>query len=122
TFPALRRFLEKNRIPLAVAHPVIPIPGTPLYDRLKSENRLFDVTPDLCDGLHVLYQPKHFTPEALTEAYWKFAAGLLSWRSIVRRFLWPGVLKNPLAWLVLLLSNLFSRDVVRRRLPPGMYQ
>lgn len=122
TFPALRRFLEQNRVPLAVTHPLVPIPGTALYQKLLNENRIANVTPEDSDGLHIFFQPRHFTPESLTEAYWKFSTELLSLRSIVRRFLWPGVFRNPLAWLILLISNLLSRRMVRLRLPPGTYQ
>lgn len=49
-----------------------PFPGTPLYDRLKRENRLLeDGRWDKCTLFDINYQPTHMTPEALR-------AGLMS--------------------------------------------
>jgi radical SAM superfamily enzyme YgiQ (UPF0313 family) len=121
TFADLKAFALDNRLPLAVVHPLIPIPGTPLFEKLKREDRLLPLTPAECDGLHVSFVPLHFTPEELTVQYWRFCEELLSLSSIVRRFCSPLVFKNPLAYLVLLITNFMARRVVARRLPPGMY-
>lgn len=121
TFRELRRFLERHRVPLAVTHPLIPIPGTPLHAKLAQEARLLPIEPEDCDGLHLHFIPRNFGVGELIERYWKFSEGLFSLRSIVRRFLWPGILKNPLAYLVLAITNVLAGRVARRRLPPGMY-
>lgn len=120
-FKDLRRFLERHRVPLAVTHPVIPIPGTALHAKLAAEGRLLKMEPEECDGLHLHFQPRHFPGNDLIERYWRFSEELFSLRSIVRRFLWSGVLKNPLAYLILGITNLMAGRVARRRLPPGMY-
>ena len=122
TFGALRAFAEDNRVPLAVTHPLVPIPGTPLHARLAAEDRLLPLSPAESDGLRVSFRPRNFTPEELTRQYWRFCEELLSLRSIARRFLTLDVLRNPLAWLVLLITNFMARGVVARRLPPGMYE
>ena len=80
------------------------------------------LTPKILTDSMSLFQPKHFSPEGLTKAYWNFNTRLLRWRSIVRRFLTPAFLKNPIGYMILLITNFLARDVVARRLPPGMYE
>lgn len=46
---------------------LIPFPGTPLYKRLESENRILSRDWSLYDGANVVFQPKNMTPEALEE-------------------------------------------------------
>jgi radical SAM superfamily enzyme YgiQ (UPF0313 family) len=68
-------FATHHRFCFAAYNILMPYPGTPLYDRLRSEGRL------LYDGqwwLHPLYrfnhaafQPKNMTADELTEACWE---------------------------------------------------
>ena len=45
-------------------------PGTPLYDRLRREERLIDATAwELCTLFDVNYEPKHMTPTELEEQF-----------------------------------------------------
>ncbi|NLI77262.1 MAG: B12-binding domain-containing radical SAM protein [Candidatus Riflebacteria bacterium] len=123
TFGQVLRFLETSRLPLAVLHPVIPIPGTPLYDRLAREGRLTGLDPAETDGLHLHFVPRHFAPDAFLEGFWRLNRRLFGLRSVVRRFLHPDTFRNPLAYALLLFTNLFlAGPLVRRRLPLGMYE
>ncbi|RCK75967.1 MAG: BchE/P-methylase family protein [Candidatus Ozemobacter sibiricus] len=122
TFRQVQSFLEREKIPLAVLHPVVPIPGTPLHARLAAEGRLLPIDPADADGLHLHFRPRHFTPERFFDAYWRLNRRLLSGRSIARRFLHAGWLRNPLAYLILLVTSFLARSVVDRRLPMGMYE
>jgi radical SAM superfamily enzyme YgiQ (UPF0313 family) len=44
-----------------------PFPGTPLYERLKRENRIMENDWDYYDAQHVVYKPTYMSPEELTE-------------------------------------------------------
>lgn len=51
-----------------------PFPGTPLYQRLKGEGRVLTRDWELYDGQHVVFQPKHMSPQQLAaghERAWK---------------------------------------------------
>lgn len=123
TFTRIRAFLEKNHLPMAVIHPMIPIPGTPFFKRLEAEDRLLENDPKLCDGLHVFFRPKHFSPEELLERFWALNRRIFSLRSIVRRFFHKSFFQNPLAYFILLITNLFhARKLVYQRLPLGLYE
>ena len=62
-----------------------PFPETPLYHKLKRENRLLHQDWSLYDGQHCVFQPSGMTPRELelgTERAWKLA---YSWRGCFKR-------------------------------------
>ncbi|MBF0502038.1 MAG: B12-binding domain-containing radical SAM protein [Candidatus Riflebacteria bacterium] len=122
TFGRMQHFAEKNHLSFVVTHPLIPIPGTPLHEKLSRQKRLKEIDPADANGLYISFLPKHFTESELLECYWRFSTRMQSLRSIVRRFLWPGVFRNPIAYLIMLLTNFAARSVIARRLPPGAYE
>ena len=71
TLRATTEFVLQNKLFLAGLNPLLPFPGTPLYQRFLSENRLLAEKWWL-DAQHqfgkITFRPKHFTPEALTKA------------------------------------------------------
>jgi radical SAM superfamily enzyme YgiQ (UPF0313 family) len=78
-----------------------PFPGTPLFDKLKKEERILTEDWTLYDGQHVVYEPKGLTADALlrgTERAWKKT---YSYGSIASRLLrpkpWAGLQLLPLA-------------------------
>jgi radical SAM superfamily enzyme YgiQ (UPF0313 family) len=42
-----------------------PLPGTPLFDEMDRQGRIFDKRWQLYDALHVVYTPKNMTPYEL---------------------------------------------------------
>jgi len=116
------KFLEAHHLPLVVMHPMIPIPTTSFYETLKTQNRLLSQDPKLADGLHVFFRPRNFSPEGLQNYYWKLNERLYSIRSILKRFFFRGVFRNPIPYFILFLTNFFARGLVRKRLPMGMYE
>lgn len=48
---------------------VTPFPNTPLYRQLSREERLLHHDWARYNGAHVVFQPKHFTPDELTETF-----------------------------------------------------
>ncbi len=64
-------FLTKNRVELAYFNVLTPLPGTALFERYNSNNRIFDRDWAKYDGKHVVFYPSRMTPEQLQEGfYW----------------------------------------------------
>ena len=55
-------FALKNRIDTVMLNILTPLPGTPLFDELDAEGRIFDKRWELYDALHVVYKPKQMNP------------------------------------------------------------
>ncbi|MGB0743088.1 MAG: B12-binding domain-containing radical SAM protein [Opitutales bacterium] len=73
-----------------------PFPGTPLYQRLKSEDRLLHEDWSLYDGQHCVFEPKGMTPGELelgTEQAWKIAYSIPN----CARRLWHTAAPLPIA-------------------------
>ena len=67
-FDDMIEFIQQNGIVVAMVGILHPAPGTPLYERLKSENRLLqNTTGDNTDGL-LTFKPK-MDPEVLLKGY-----------------------------------------------------
>ena len=68
--------------------PLVPIPQTPLYNRLKSENRLINdpwwLTEDSRYG-QVFFHPLHMTAEELSERCYDASYRFNAYRCIVKR-------------------------------------
>jgi len=79
------RFIVKTKIDLPRLAILTPFPGTPLFQRLKAEDRILTEDWSLYDGQHVVFQPTNMTVEQLyegTEMAWKY---VYSFRSIRQR-------------------------------------
>ena len=84
-FEKTARFAVEARIDLPRFAVVTPFPGTALFQRLDREGRILTRNWELYDGQHVVFEPRHMSPEALmrgTEAAWK---QVYRYRSIARR-------------------------------------
>lgn len=64
---------------------VTPFPGTPLFQRLKKEGRIFTEDWSLYDSGHVVFRPRQMSPETLQQAYYDV------WRKTYRL---PRILKR----------------------------
>jgi radical SAM superfamily enzyme YgiQ (UPF0313 family) len=78
-------WIETNRLECATFHILTPYPGTPLFRQLESEGRLLHQDWDLYDTCHVVYRPRHLTPEQLAAGYAWCYERLFSHGSIWRR-------------------------------------
>jgi len=78
-------WIESQRLECATFHILTPYPGTPLYAQMKREGRLLHVDWDLYDTAHVVFRPRHMTPEQLSEGYARSYERLFSHASIWRR-------------------------------------
>ncbi|MBI3967923.1 MAG: radical SAM protein, partial [Chloroflexi bacterium] len=87
TFDATVELVLETKIDLPRYAILTPFPGTPLYNRLEREGRILTKDWTLYDGQHVVFQPRHLSPEELlrsTERAWKQT---YSYRAIAKRLL-----------------------------------
>jgi radical SAM superfamily enzyme YgiQ (UPF0313 family) len=78
-------WIEAARLECATFHILTPYPGTPLFRQMEAEGRLLHKDWRLYDTSHVVYRPRHMTPEALEEGYSWCYRRLFSHHSIWRR-------------------------------------
>jgi radical SAM superfamily enzyme YgiQ (UPF0313 family) len=99
-------WVEVNRLECATFHILTPYPGTPLYRQMKSEGRLLHTDWSRYDTAHVVFRPRHMSPEELYEGYAWCYRRLFSHASIWRR--------RPSDWRAILpylaMSYLYKRS------------
>ncbi|HTU22566.1 MAG TPA: radical SAM protein [Gemmataceae bacterium] len=78
-------WIEENRLECATFHILTPYPGTPLFAQMEAEGRLLHRDWTLYDTGHVVFRPRHMTPEQLAEGYSWCYRRLFSHFSIWRR-------------------------------------
>jgi radical SAM superfamily enzyme YgiQ (UPF0313 family) len=105
-FQRLAEWIEENRLECATFHILTPYPGTPLFRQIEAEKRLLHENWSLYDTSHVVFRPKHMTPEQLALGYDWLYRRLFSLKSIWRR--------RPSQWAAvppyLLMSLLYKRS------------
>jgi radical SAM superfamily enzyme YgiQ (UPF0313 family) len=69
TFATLAQWIEAHRLECATFHILTPYPGTPLFRQLEAERRLLHRDWELYDTAHVVFRPKHLTPDELFLGY-----------------------------------------------------
>jgi radical SAM superfamily enzyme YgiQ (UPF0313 family) len=78
-------WIEDNRLECATFHILTPYPGTPLFRRMQAEGRLLHTDWERYDTAHVVFRPRHMTPEELAAGYAWCYERTFSHRSIWRR-------------------------------------
>jgi len=78
-------WVESNHLECATFHVLTPYPGTPLFRQFEAEDRLLHRQWSLYDTSHVVFRPRHMTPERLMEGYAWCYERLFSHASIWRR-------------------------------------
>src|SRR5262249_60773942 len=68
-FERTAEWIEKNRLECATFHILTPYPGTPLFAQMEAEGRLLHRDWSRYDTAHVVFRPKHMTPEELALGY-----------------------------------------------------
>jgi len=84
-FERTAAWVEDNRLECATFHILTPYPGTPLFRKMEAEGRLLHRRWDEYDTAHVVFRPKHMSPEQLAEGYAWLYRRLFSHASIWRR-------------------------------------
>ncbi|HZV02929.1 MAG TPA: radical SAM protein [Planctomycetota bacterium] len=117
-------WVEENRLECATFHIMTPYPGTPLFRQIESEGRLLHRNWDLYDTAHVVFRPRHMTPDELAEGYASCYRRLFSHRSIWRRR--PEDARAVLPYLAMSYlykkSNPFWHLLIRHRLTAKVWR
>jgi radical SAM superfamily enzyme YgiQ (UPF0313 family) len=117
-------WIEANRLECATFHILTPYPGTPLFAQLEAEGRILHRDWTLYDTGHVVFQPRHMTPEQLAEGYAWCYRRLFSHGSIWRRR--PADVRAILPYLAM--SYLYKRSnwlwyrLIRHRLTARVWR
>jgi radical SAM superfamily enzyme YgiQ (UPF0313 family) len=64
----------------------IPIPGTAFHGELEAEGRIFDRNLAHYEGDHLVFRPRHVTPEQVFDVRKRLMRQFYSWRNITRRW------------------------------------
>jgi radical SAM superfamily enzyme YgiQ (UPF0313 family) len=78
-------WIESVRLECATFHILTPYPATPLFRQMEAEGRLLHRDWSRYDTSHVVFRPRHMTPEELAEGYAWCYQRLFSHASIWRR-------------------------------------
>jgi radical SAM superfamily enzyme YgiQ (UPF0313 family) len=84
-FARTAAWVEANRLECATFHILTPYPGTPLFRQMEAEGRLLHRNWALYDTGHVVFRPRHMTPDELATGYAWCYRRLFSHASIWRR-------------------------------------
>jgi radical SAM superfamily enzyme YgiQ (UPF0313 family) len=84
-FERTAAWVEEHRIECSTFHILTPYPGTPLFRQLEAEGRLLHKDWRYYDTAHVVFRPRHMTPEELLAGYGWLYRRLFSHASIWRR-------------------------------------
>lgn len=84
-FATTAQWIEQNRLECATFHILTPYPGTPLFRQMEVEDRLLHRDWSRYDTGHVVFQPRHMTPEELAHGYGWIYQRLFSHASIWHR-------------------------------------
>ena len=114
-------FITENKITVPRFYILTPIPGTLFYTQMKAQNRLTSDNIYEYNGAFAVHQPKHMTPEALTEEYWALYKAVFSFGGIVKRtLLRPDFLRHPLKNLFYFYVNLYYKWQIARGITPNI--
>jgi radical SAM superfamily enzyme YgiQ (UPF0313 family) len=84
-FERTASWIEENRLECATFHILTPYPRTPLFRQMEAEGRLLHKDWSLYDTAHVVFRPRHMSPDQLAEGYAWCYRRLFSHQSIWRR-------------------------------------
>jgi radical SAM superfamily enzyme YgiQ (UPF0313 family) len=122
-FATLAQWIEANRLECATFHILTPYPGTPLFHQMEREGRLLHRDWSRYDTAHVVFQPKHLSPEELVQGYGWLYQRLFSHSSIWRRR--PQQASAVLPYLAMSYlykrSNRFWHFLIRRNLTHAVW-
>ena len=114
-FDTTFQFLMDNRVPIAYTYILTPAPGTPLFNRLEEEGRLFNKDWSSYGGDEVVFTPECLSAEELTRGFWEFQKRFYSLGSVARR-LWPPEFSKR--WIATMKYNRLHWMTLRKGIHP----
>lgn len=102
-FPATLKFLQEHKVPAAYFNVLVPLRGTPLYDRMKAENRIID-EPNMerWPGVFCHFHPAQMSGQELVAHVQKLQREFYSLRGIAQRLRIPRTQADLASWNVCL--------------------
>ncbi|MBQ9625110.1 MAG: B12-binding domain-containing radical SAM protein [Clostridia bacterium] len=115
---ATLKFAMDNNFAIANFNPLIPMPGTKLYNRLEKENKLtFEkwwLEPGYKYG-DTAFFPQNMTPEELKEGCRDIRFEFNTYKNIFKRFIGNKAHLSPLNAVLFLTLNIVSRKEIHRK-------
>ena len=102
-------FCERNKIELPSFFILTPLPGTPVFQRMESEDRLLHKDWSQYNGATVVYRPKLMTEETLQRGFNWACKEAYSWGSIFKRVFHP-----QQRFFTRVLSNMAYRNIAQK--------
>jgi len=102
-------FCERNKIELPSFFILTPLPGTPVFQRMESEDRLLHKDWTKYNGATVVYRPKLMTEETLQRGFNWACKEAYSWGSIFKRVFHP-----QQRFFTRVLSNMAYRNIAQK--------
>lgn len=113
-------FIMENRIALPRMYIITPVPGTPFYDEMESEGRIFDRDLSKYTGGWAVLKPKLMSAETLQTNYWKLYQKLYSVDNIYKRIGSNVAHLSPRMRAFVAATNLHYRSHIGRNITPGI--
>ena len=117
-FEKTYEFAVRNKIAVTNFNPLIPMPGTEVYDRMEREGRLRYRKWWLSDKYRygeTAFVPKHMTPEDLQNGCLKMRTDFYSLRCIFKRLFGNKYNFLPLNLFVFMVANLISGKEIKKK-------
>jgi len=107
-FDTTLQFLCENKVHTAYFNILVPLRGTPLYDRMKEEGRIVDeANLERWTGVSCHFKPLRYSPEELVHRVKKIRYDFYRWRSVFRRLPIPTTEAHFASWNL----NILQRKV-----------
>ncbi len=111
-------FAVKNKIAVTNFNPLIPMPGTGVYNRMEQEGRLLYKKWWLSDKYRygeTAYMPKNMTPQQLRDGCLKMRTDFYSAGCVIRRLFSNPINFIPLNLFVFVLANIISHKEIHKK-------
>jgi radical SAM superfamily enzyme YgiQ (UPF0313 family) len=101
TLLATLAFLQQHKVPAAYFNILTPVKGTPLYERLQSQDRILNIHDiDRWPGQICYIKPPYGTPETLERSVQELYRSFYSLPSMVSRLPMPFTKSNLASWVI----------------------
>ncbi|MDY6845281.1 MAG: radical SAM protein, partial [Thermodesulfobacteriota bacterium] len=87
TIKETRKFAKRLGLDTIQFLILVPVPGTPVFKKIKEDGRLITEDWSLYDAHFVVFKPNNFTPFELQIAVLKATLAFYSWSSVLDKFL-----------------------------------
>jgi len=106
-------FCNRMRVPILFLYILTPVPGSPMFQRMRESGTPLREGWHLYDGMHSVFNTPALSSEAIETLYMDIQKDLYAMPSILRRTLLP-------PHLLMILLNLWARKNIQSGLHPWM--